>query len=143
MRHVILSELSMILSPGGKHLTELVAGDSVRGYDQQNRRVLLVTLTKVEKLSEQSIVPRAMVTGYRVIPALDKTMALTSCGVRPLTEGQFIGHCNTNPSKLLVRTVDFRAHTSQLYDIIELSWEGADYIWADGLLVGCAYECNS
>jgi hypothetical protein len=143
MRHVILSELSVILAPGGKHITELVAGDTVQGYDPNTRRVVMATLSNIEKLPEHLPVPRAMASGYRVIPILNKTMAMTPSGLKPLGEGSFVGHCNTNPSKLLVRDIGYPTEPGQLYDIIELFWEGQDYIWADGLLVGCLHECNS
>jgi len=137
MRRVILPVMAQI-SGRTKHFVEnLQNGDQIQGYDYRNGKVALVTLTSVSVIKPvQKIL--LTVPGFRIIAVTRDTKMLSPQGECTVFDKprQLIGFCQKNPINLLEREVGHFIEYAALWEVKELRWEGPQYIWAEGMLVG-------
>lgn len=137
MRCVIVPARAGILCPNKLVVAELQSGDIVSGYDNYGRRVVNARIVSLEKLANQ---PRVSVpiSRFQTLTLVADTVALTPTGEKALRQGirQFMGYCYKSPKNLLIRDVDTIIESKEEIKVVKLAWEGADYIWTDGILIG-------
>jgi len=137
VRTAILPAKAMILARGKFQAFELEPGDLIQAYDYNARRPVMAAIstnTPVEPVKKIL----APVLQFKIIPFSLVTKALTPQGEKSLADGarQFIGYCNSNPTKLLIRTIDALIEYDEMVDAVQLMWEWPQYIWVEGILVG-------
>jgi hypothetical protein len=139
MRHVILPVLARI-SCRNKVLAEhLQIGDQVQAYDYRSSKLMMTTIIAVNPVDpvQKILTP---INGWRIVALANETVALSPQGECTLSDKprQFIGFCQKNPIKLLLRGVGPCLEYNEEWAAVELIWDGPQYIWAEGILVGNA-----
>jgi hypothetical protein len=137
MRSVIIPARAGVLCPHKMIAAELEPGDSVGGYDTYNRRVVSARIISIEKLPDapKILVP---ISHFKTLTLVADTVVLTPYGERifPQAKRQLMGYCYHNPKKLLTREVQTIIESKETVETVKLVWEGPEYIWTDGILVG-------
>jgi hypothetical protein len=137
MRSVIIPAIAGVLCRNKLTVADLVPGDEVSGYDSYNRRVAFAKIVSIEKLpdSPKVLVP---ITRFMTLTLLTETVILTPYGERHLADAksQLTGYCYKDPKKLLIREVQTIIESRDTVETVRLFWDGPEYIWTDGVLVG-------
>jgi hypothetical protein len=134
---VLLPYNTMVLGTGDLFVEGLKAGDSVRGYHYNEKKIVDFTLTAVTKVD-----PVHLVTLHysmtKPITFCALTKVLTQGGPIECYKAPFLmGVCHANPRQLNMFTKLRVEESRDTVPVYELEWEGQDYfLWAEGILVG-------
>ncbi len=137
MRNVIIPVEGWILCRGKFSVGELEPGDEISGYDSYNRRVAFAKIVAIEKLPSAPKIS-VPINRFKTITLVADTVVLTPFGERSLAnaKSQLVGYCYQNPKNILTRDIQTLIESKEPVEVVRLTWEGPEYIWMGGILVG-------
>lgn len=126
----------MLLSQGG-YPEYLNAGDIVRGYNYNEKKIVEFPVTKVTRLESTRVI-RIDMNRSKSMYFSGLTKVLTQGGPVACYKASFLlGVCQTNPRQLNVFTVVGIEETRDEVPTYEIEWEDQNFfLWAEGMLVG-------
>jgi len=127
----------MILSQGG-FPEYLNAGDIVRGYNYNEKKIVEFPVTKVTRLPSSVGLIRIDMNRSKSLFLSGLTKVLTQGGPIVCYKAPFLlGVCQTNPRQLNVFTVVGKEETRDEVPVYEIEWDDQNFfLWAEGMLVG-------
>lgn len=133
---VILPYNAMVIANGDFFVEGLKAGDLVRGYSYNEKKVVTMVLTSVTKLEPMPTVTMKC-KDYKDILFSNQTKVLSLGGSSKCNAVPFIlSVCTKNPRKLNTFPV-ISADRGDPVATYELEWDNDDYyLWAEGIVVG-------
>ncbi len=114
----------------------LVPGENVVGYRYEDRRGTAITLTEVRPLGRKEALNILLLGVAYVILGVD-TVIVTRTGEKRIEDvpDHMIGTCILNPNQLLTRQVSIALPVPDT-EMVELVWDGPEYLLVEGLLAG-------
>ncbi len=114
----------------------LKTGELVVSYLYEARRGALTTITDTKPVGRASTLSLNLLGVTNIILA-EATVIVTRSGERKIEDvpNHLIGTCVLNPNQLLTRQVNFATPGPDL-EMIEVTWDGPEYLLAEGVLCG-------
>ena len=118
----------------------LIPGDSVVAYNYEARKQVFITLHGVEHIGRDSGVS-ILLRGVAYITLALDTIIVTKTGEMRIADSPkyLIGQCLVNPNQLVTRELSLVLPLPDP-EMVILTWDGPEYIIAEGMLVGSSNE---
>ena len=138
MRRVILPAGCKVRTTkfGPMPVETLKSGDCAVSYNYEARRGTITTITDTKPVGRASTLSLNLLGVTNIILA-EATVIVTRSGDRKIEDvpTHIIGVCLLNPNQLLTRQVNFATPGPDL-EMIEVAWDGPEYLLAEGILCG-------
>lgn len=120
---------------GEQPVSSLVSGDRVIGYNV-SRKDLEVLRVAVEPLPPEPVL-QFFLQHFRWINLFGGTEIWTSRGLQRAADqtDPIMGYCIMNPRRMAIKVVVDVGESAPIPGVV-LSWDSADLLWSEGLLIG-------